>query len=301
MVFLKPDGTERDRLVGFIEMGRFLSEADEIVRGQGIVEVARTNLAGHEDDPALRENLGRALVARARYDEALAEFVWCFDKGAKTASYANARRTSLVSEMVRLGESFAPAARALDERRAAAEGAVLAQGATADDARDFAALNRARNEARRTTETFEHLGKDGRLSDDVKEALLDEVVAAWMAERKYALVVETVRDAEARVGKLVDGVERDRGGNALGTAMKQGGTYYEALIATGNADAAGRIADRLIRMQPANTTYVALIERAVRAEAFDAARALVERARTTLTEREQKLVNIAARKIPAKE
>ncbi len=310
MVFMRPDGSERDRLVGFVETGRFVSEADEIARGQGLVERARTSLVGHENDPARRESLGRALAARIRFDEALAEFTWCFDEGGKTPSYANARRTSLISEIMRLAEQYPAAAKMLEERRSIAEGAVLGVGATADDARDFAAINRARNEARRTTETFQRLEKEGRLSDEVKEALLDEVVSGWMAERQYALVVETVGDAEARVGKLVDAVEalrkegpdaRAREVNAFSTAMDKGGTFYEALLATGGTDAAGRIADRLLRMQPANTTYVALIERAVRAEAHDAARALVERAESTLTERERKLVHIAARKIPSKE
>lgn len=310
MLFVKPDGTERDRLVGFVETGRFVAEADEIVRGDGIVERARTSLVGHEDEPSLRENHGRALVARARLDEGFAEFVWCFDKGAGNASYATARRTSLIGEFVRLADSYAPAAKFLDDHRAETENALLDGHASVDIARDFAALNRARNMDGRTAEVYLTIAKAGHLSEEVKEALLADVVGCWMLRRDYPLVVEAIGDADARVAKLVDAVEalrkqgpdaRTREAAALSTAMDKGGTYYEALVATGHGEPAGHIVDRLVKLQPANTTYVALIGHALRAEANDAARALADRAYATLTEREQKLVKIAARKIPEKQ
>ncbi len=310
ILFVKPDGVERDRLVGFIETGRFVSEADQIVRGEGIVELARTRLVGHEDDPALRESFGRALVARARLDEGLAEFVWCFDKGAANPSYAAARRSSLIGELVRLSDSYGPAGKVLEDRRAAAEEQLLSDRADADVARDFAVLNRARNEARHTADVFQRLAKEGRMIDGVKEALLDDVVGVWMQDRQYPLVVDAIGDVEARVARLVDATEltrkegtqgQSRAVLALNTAMDKGGAYYEALIATSSVDVAARVADRLVKLQPANTTYVRLIEHALRAEKPDAARALADRAYATLTEREQKLVRITARKIPTKE
>jgi hypothetical protein len=162
--------------------------------------------------------------------------------------------------------------------------------------------------AGRTAEVYQGLANDGRLSDAVKEALLDEVVGCWMLRREYPFVVAAIGDADARIARLVEAVERARKESADGqaraafnAAMDKGGTYYEALVATGNDDAATRIANRLLKLQPANTTYVALIERALRAEKPEAARALAERAYATLTERELKLVRLTARKIPAKQ
>lgn len=314
MVFVKPDGVERDRLVGFKEPTAFVAEADGIVRGQGLVERARERLAGHENDPALRLDLGRALVDRARFDEALVEFLWCFDEGARIPSFGGARRASLISELVRLSDSFPPAAKAFDERRTAAENALLEGKGTSDIARDFAVLNRAWNESARTSTVYEQLAADGRLNADVKAALLDEVVGGWMQDRRYALVLEAIGDTEVRLQQRIDTIEIARRQSPdertpgqetlpvlLSLAVEKGGAYYEALVATGKLDIAARIADRLVKLQPSSTTFVALINHAMRADAPDAARALADRGYATLTDREQKLVRIAARKIPAKE
>jgi len=75
--------------------------------------------------------------------------------------------------------------------------------------------------------------------------------------------------------------------------------WYEALLGAGKPEIAGKVADRILEYAPTGSAYAALVDRAVNAQAFDAARALVERGRKALPEAERSFVEGAAKKIPA--
>ena len=81
--------------------------------------------------------------------------------------------------------------------------------------------------------------------------------------------------------------------------MTECAKVHEALLGTGKAEAAARVADKLLQLVPGGWTYTTLIESAVRGGSLDVARSLAERGLKELPEKEQKRVRRAQGRIPA--
>ena len=92
-VYLTPEGELLDRVTGKKDSEEFLELSASVIAGDNAVIRAQRALAqGDENDPMLRMELGDAYREMSRYDEALREYLWCFDEGAKhDPAYAGVR------------------------------------------------------------------------------------------------------------------------------------------------------------------------------------------------------------------
>ena len=82
VLLLRPDGTEIDRLVGYRDAKTFLADAREALAGNDSLSRARKKLEGaNANDPMLRMSYGDALAQKGRTEDAVSEYLWCFDHG----------------------------------------------------------------------------------------------------------------------------------------------------------------------------------------------------------------------------
>ncbi|MFT3869990.1 MAG: sigma-70 family RNA polymerase sigma factor [Nibricoccus sp.] len=139
-----------------------------------------------------RFNNAKQLARAGRYDEALADYLWCFDTGMpQMDKYRGVRSSFLLSSIAELGRNYPPALAALQERRDKAEQRLLANAKDRDALKDFATLNRSLGAQEKTLALFDSLAPDDKrrktLGYDVKDQLLEakrynELVSAYPYE-----------------------------------------------------------------------------------------------------------------------
>lgn len=146
-IFFAPNGKELDRIFGFHEAKPFIAAFEDALAGRTSLDRARNAVSAAKDGHAkvnARHELANALAGAGRSQEALAEFLWLYDEGAKAdPKFAEQRMVLLPVEIAALGRSYPPALEPLRERRAAVVARLKTPQATKKDAADLRCLNRA--------------------------------------------------------------------------------------------------------------------------------------------------------------
>lgn len=308
ILFIKADGTEIDRIVGYRDADAFLEEAGGALSGKDAVARAREKLKdGHENDPMLRMRVARALEEKGKLDEALAEYLWCFDHGNEhNAGFGGVRVSFLLGDISRLAKSHPPAKEALRTRRDAAEktlmtgksaasrpkgGLAVLLGGGRDErleaASVFAAINREFGESSRTLGVYDKLGRK-KGSEAVCKLLFRHVFDDLLKARRYDDIYADCGDPMRMVDTYVDGA---KGKGVFGSRDKQlrdyykrqvvseGGKYYEVLLGAGQPNKAAEVADKVLGVNASSSAYARLVAHSRRAAHPEAADQLIERAR----------------------
>lgn len=270
IVFLRPDGKEADRLVGFRDASRFLSEADGVLHGQDTLARLHSQFDKTRDPMVLME-AGDAYAQRNRYAEALGDYLWCFDHGLeKNPAFAGVRLSYLLERLDRLGEDFPQAHAQVVKRRDAAEAQLNGPHGSRQMALDVSALNEHLHQKERTLELYD------RLSPERRPLLFDRVVEQLVDARRYQDVLDGAGDIDKHIERgehLYAQIKSSLGSQASADMMKylrqhvieESSQFYEALVGCKQADKAQAVADRLLRMDPSADTWVQLMKHALRA------------------------------------
>jgi thioredoxin-related protein len=315
MLFLKPDGAEIDRIVGYKTPQEFLSNAKDALAGKNAVSRAKEKLIGHEEDPTRRDDYARELERAGRDEEALAEYLWCFDEGAKKRpSYSGVRLSFLLGSISDFGEKYPPATKALEDRRDAAEARLTAGSQSFDDVEVAVEINRALNASKRNLALYDRLKAAKPLPKELRIAFANELLSPLVEVRRYQDALDLFDEPEGfvrgrieissyipRAAKNKEQEESEKFAQAMmrGQIVSQCADIYEAFLGTKKESLAAKVADRLIEFDPTGHTYSTLIASAVRAEAIDAAKALADRGLASLPDKEKREVTRAAKRIPA--
>ncbi len=313
ILLLKADGTEVDRLIGFRPPELFLSEAGDALAGRDAVSRAKGKVATDPaTDASARMDLGAALAQKGRYDEALAEFLWCFDHGLeRDPAFAGVRVSFLLSYIKELGRVYPAAIEALEQRRGAAEAAVLAGTAKSDQVMDFAALSRELGDEARVLAAYDTLRAKGAAVAPSRAILFETAIDPLLAAGRYGDVIEGVGDVSARIDRDLQGFEEiksrlpvkadpDLLDSYRQLIVDRAARLYQALVGAGRLDEAARAADKLIAFSATGETYASLIGAASRAGNPDVAKALVAKGNASLPEDERDAVREAERRIATK-
>jgi thiol-disulfide isomerase/thioredoxin len=317
ILFVKSDGTEIDRILGFKEPADFVREATSALAGKDAVARVKEKMLGQQLGPNQRQKLGQAYAQQGKKEEALTEYLWCYDHGLESEpSYTGVRQSFLLMSIVDLGNKYPPAVQALEQRRDAAKKKLESGAGDFQTASDLMSLNRALKAPEQTLAVYDQLKRDGKLTPEMKPAFNLTVLDSLLAARRYSDVVDAVGDVEAAVKKSIanysqvekllkdrsDGKETEDTGVAFlkKKVIDDGGKYYEALLGTNQPKTAESVADLLIAFDANVQTYISLLEHAIEAGANDGARALVERGLKALPEKEQERLKYVAKRIPDK-
>ena len=325
MVFIKADGTKIDAILGFKQPGEFLSLAKDALSGKTSevrtrenLERLKTGLVGHEKDAQVRSDYADELASAGHYEEALAEYLWCFDEGMKTPMWTGVRVSFLLGDIARLGEKYPPAIQALTDRRDAAEARFDSGSGSELDGVDAVSISRALNQQDRILALYEKARAAKSLSPRIRMTLAREILGPLVERRRYGEALELFDDPRGYVKGSIqmfrsppktDLPDDEEVRKAMEDAMKgvQFGVVtdcarvYEAAVGAAKPELAGVIADDLISFAPSASTYSILISCAVRAEAPATARILVDRGLASLPAAEQAEITRVAKSIPGHE
>jgi thiol-disulfide isomerase/thioredoxin len=275
VVLLRPNGTEIDRLVGFREPGQFISDFNSALNGKDSVTRAReaVKTAGN-DEPMARMALGRSLVEKQKYGEALGEYTWCFDHGLeKNPAFVGVRSSFLLSDIMALSLKYPPARETLEKWRDEREAAVISGVSDGTTVRDVVRLNEVLNQRERNLTLFNRLPPKSPSRFILLENVLDQLLSAKRYEEVlrdadpgsiFSREVKRVNEMSATLGKSAttkDRVERVLRERTVST----GSHYFEALAGVHNDDEAKTLADQILKFDSTETTKDKLVQGADRA------------------------------------
>lgn len=314
ILLLKSDGTEIDRIVGYKDADTFLSNVADALAGRNGVTRAKAKLEGHEKDPMVRQDYGDALAQAGKYDEALQEYLWCFDHGDESMGYGGVRLSFLLGDIKRLGASHPPALKALEDRRDAAQAALLETPDDYKHASEMAAIDRELGTVKRTLAVHDQLEKAGPLPSGFRFGVQRELLPLLVADRRYQSALDLFDDPGSYVDQDIrirsEMPELEAPDPTMKEAMarvaarmktetvRECATIHEAFVGVGRLDEAAKTADRLIVYAPAGETYATLVKSAARAGNNDVARSIGERGLKAVPESEQKVVRAALDRVP---
>lgn len=302
MIFVAPDGTERGRIVGYRDAAQFLEQAPKRLAGESELVEIDAKLEQNADDMMLRMDRGDVLVRERRYEEALAEYLYCFDEGRDAPGFGGVRLSFLLGDISRLGQAYPPA---LDALRLRAKGfeAKLRNGiGTFADAHDMCALHRELGQPERNLEVF----------DLLREAEAEER-NELLVTSMFRLVVEQLVEAERYqdildfAGDPLDEVRESLREFELTSSFAQempdpeevlqtlrkleidgAEPYVVAYFGLGRDEEALELANVLLEFHPVAATATALSRLARKTERLEAAAAILDRAEELLPEEEHR-------------
>jgi len=321
IVFIKPDGTEIDRLVGGRDADGFLEDANAALSGKDGIARAKEKLKGKENDPSQRMQYGRSLEQKGKYDEALDEYLWCFDHGLENSpAFAGVRLSFLLSNILQLSAKLPRAREELIKRRDKAEATINGKSMSKEEAirmrsgamMEFVAINRTFGDDQKTLELYDKLIKQDEIDAVVGRLILREVSQQLVKEKRYADLLKGVGDPKAFVEQAIaqfDQIQaitkaqvRDHAKEFASimkrSLMEEYTPVYESLVGTGQHKQAEWVSNKLIEFDGSAETYIALMKRAVRAGNNELARKLAASAAKSLEGENAERVAHAAKDIP---
>jgi thioredoxin 1 len=272
ILFIKADGTELDRIIGFIDSAQFLEDATLIAEGRNVLELAAQQVKDTEGkDPLVRLHYARALTRRGRLPEALPHLLWCFDEGWKHGvAFGPAGRAAVLEEIIVLGQVYEPAIAALRERRDVLHDAIANAKAAPGDEGVLVDLNAVLGEEQRTLNLYDELRRqspDSQVVARLREAAFDLL----LEEKRYEEILAGM-DFEAKVEEAFREAEQagEAEANLSAAQMEQfraygrrralyvASSYYQVLIGVGKNEQAAGLAERVLRFDASAETYNAL-------------------------------------------
>lgn len=294
LVFVRPDKSELGRLVGYHEPAKFLAAAADALAGKRPSDAKKAELEARGwNDPMRRQDYADELVRERRYEEALEQYLWCFDHGVEHApTYAGVRGSFLVSDIAELGKKHPPALAALRERREAVRAPLLDGSASLEQVQTFSGINRSLGEARQTLAMYDALAtveqkRVGGVRLNPRAIFFDEVLPLLIADKRYADVVAGIKDPLKHLERKLaqrkslhafspgssaeERAEREKYQRRF--ALRDLAPVYEALLGTQH-EAAPAFLERLLAFDGSTETKKTLAEHARRAGRDEVAREL---------------------------
>ena len=277
------DSSTIDVIPGFQAPDKFLALAEALLVGRTGTPVRPTGDAAQ--DPMAWLAWGNHIYATEREaDDALHAYVWCLDHGEQyRAGFREHYFDFLVRRIRSLQLRAASANDMLLARRDALRNKIAYREATARDAFEYVRYNYWLRRNLESVETFCGLVNDDEKSVALRDAMFDELLDHLVGHRKYVEIVHHKGDILAYMRPRIARIQGQEGETQSGppltraTIIKEGCTYYEALLGAGRGKDAVELAQLLLAVKPNGRTYARLIGHAKRLELFQLARDLHDR------------------------
>ncbi len=209
----------------------------------------------------------QALAKAGQAEEALKEFLWCYDEGMpRVTGFSGVRQSHLLDEIAKLGKTYPPALEALREHRDRAERTMLASATDFDAAMSFSSINRVLGENGRTLQLWEQLPPDDRRRTALGHQAYGELVktrryqdaAQAMPYRMMNSMFESLSDPlpKAVLDKAPDAARLQR--EQRDYVVKNTTGYVEVLAGAGDLDHARELVGKLLEFDSSAETQAAL-------------------------------------------
>jgi thiol-disulfide isomerase/thioredoxin len=281
VVFIKPDGTEMDRLLGFRDPKKFLVDFDAVLKGRDASTKARERRTSPDpNDPLHRMMNGRILAGQGKAAEALPEYLWCFDHGDEVVpSFYWTRVTILVSDIKTLATNYPPAKAALETRRDERQSKVFAGATNQAMVVELAYLNNALDQKEKNVAVFDKLPAGSAVRESIGRFIINQLLQA----KRYADILAG-KDGKAAFAESVsvfndlndalspENPQKDMYEKSYRmTAVASGAHYFEALAGLKRNDEGKELGQQILKFDASAETRTTLAEAADRAGNADLA------------------------------
>lgn len=275
VLLVSPDGTLQTRIVGFHEAQSLLGELEAAVAASDPLAMARRRVEAAKENPAAILAYARALEESERLDEALQQYIRCFEQDAAQSRGFGGIQLVVLEELGRLAKEYPPARAALVDRRDASRKRLLAGKNLRTDPAVFAAANTHLHELGDTLLVYGKL-QESKSTSLATRLLRECAVDSALKLREYDRIVELIDVAEhARrayrryqndLSKSVpSGVDYDRFRALEHSAfVERGVRFYEMLSGAGRHDEAATVASIVLKVDEGAETYLALARTGLR-------------------------------------
>ena len=288
VLLLRADGSEIDRFTGFKGAEDLLGEIEEGLTGKDAVVRAREKMEAAPEELSLRMRYGKALREAGRLEEALAQYLACWDAPlAEHTDFHELRASFLLDRIVELADQHPPALEALDARRKMTEVALLRGDGEAGGGELAASLvhgyqglnERLADDPGRPLELFDRVVAQGDRLAGTRAVLLRDLAQDLLRDRRYATLLaarppeetfaEEVRDMAHHLDELEQGsIQGALRHHALviirGFVVRRGLDGFEILLGAGELERALVFAEQVVVFEDTPETWHGLAERARR-------------------------------------
>jgi RNA polymerase sigma factor (sigma-70 family) len=251
------------------DMARLVAAIEEArAKGEPVERVQRDPSRPSRAEVERRFEQARELARTGKSEEAMKEYLWCYDDGMLGGFSFMASRSKLIEAMGELAKRFAPMRDAMAARRARAEASMLRDAQDMDSATDLAALDRALGEPRNLLTTFAKLpAGDARRGTLLNMGAFDEL----LEQRRYG---EVIGDRSfATMNHSFDFLTHSLRADAStedrrrfrGDMVELGAKNVEVLAGAGQLDNARALAGKVLAYENSDQTKQVLRERLKRA------------------------------------
>jgi len=211
----------------------------------------------------------RDLVTNHQHEEALKEFLWCYDIGMRQVpSFLGVRGSELLTELSDLGKIYPTAFAALKDRRDESEKRVRNSNSDFDALTDYANLNRALGENEKTLALFDSFSP----GDDRRRPLVANISDQLLEAQRYTELTQatmflgSVSFFETATDPLIlskiSPSDLTRFKQTVGTTTSKS---IEALAGAGDVTHASELITKLLAFDNSETTRVELRKHLTRA------------------------------------
>jgi len=310
LIFVGPDGTELGRLVGYLDPEDFLKNAPSAREGVGESDRFRKALEEKPNDYLVRMQLGSALAREGRYEEALAEFIWCYDEGLEfNPFFMGVRNSFLVGDFIQLGRKFPPALDALRERAESAREKLLSGEGGLQESMDVSSILAALDEHHKLLELWDELKAADLTNSMVEIGLFQQVLDLMLENERYAEILEQIGRLDLHLNGLVFRYEmvvslnEDEDSSMefmLTSCLTDLSKTYQALLGAED-ERAPSFAEDVLEFNSSPEAYSLLVLAAANAEDWAVARELLTEGYASADLEGKRLLRGAERTLPQEE
>jgi hypothetical protein len=265
--------------------------------------------------PVERHRAAKEHERRGEFAEALADYLWCWDEGARISpGFVGVRHSFLPMDIARLGKDYPPALEAMRSRRNDAESRLRAGSCSSDDLADACTLNKKLEQATRNLVLFDEIRTNDAVPEWSREVFARNLLEPLTDARRYRDVMATVDDpvryvvnqidrARQIVAHLEQGEERYMRSSVdshKAYRVRALARVFEASVGVGRSSDAEKVAQMLIEFSSIQDTYAELVDLAARAGDVELARSIAERGFAALPEASRGRLRTAFDKLPEK-
>ncbi len=273
VLLIKPDGTEIDRLVGYMAPKEFIENFNAALNGKDSVARAKDKvMTTGSTNPMARKKLGAALAEEGKDAEALTEYLWCFDHGNEAdPSFFAVRLSFLLSDIRKLADHYPPARLALETRRDERQAKVDGGSTDYQTVIDVISLNDALDQKEKNLAVFDSLP----VGIPTRRIILHRLADQLLEAKRYPDVIEGTNgmtafkaDVDQYNQMLVPfwGAKREQIEKTVRSQTVTSGThYFEALVGLNRIQEAKDLSEEILKFDSSQATRSLLAKAAQRA------------------------------------
>ena len=269
---------------------------------------------GGEADREFSRRLQNAnqLASQRKFADAVKEIVWCLDnRTGSDAQFENSGTHALVRLLRDIDRVYSPAGKLLEKRRKRIEKKFRAGEGDFDAAHELHETNKALLESERTLELYDDLEGGDKDAERLRRFLFQFVEEEMILEDRFEEFLKGAGRGPANLDRRLADAKRETeswrrsiGDKAVDEVRRvlcrSAARYYKALLATGEAVRASRLADRFTEFHKTGETYALFMRQANELEKREASMALKKEAVETLPKDQHGPVKREAKYIPKK-